>query len=429
MTPSAGRGCIYLLVFFAVVGIFLVAFPVGLSAFGIGMAVPVITVYGEPYFPGDKIFGVFEWTNTLTALVIVDAFVLTIFFIIGRSLQRGDKIPRGFRNAFEAMVGYLYNLAKATVGAAQAKKIFPVVATFFILVLVANWTKLIPGVESVGIVHCAEEGYSSYAFHADDTPVYRKAEGEASVDSAHPTDDSASHGEEQLVKVKEAGDRLPFITGPKVEKMLDSGEKGTEESYHACEYKYLGLEGEDGKYKKEYEHLVHEGREEEADRLAVTPFVRGAATDLNFTLALALTAMFFVQFFGVRALGFGYFAKFVNLPAVGNVTKRPMGVMDFVVGALEILSEFSKIISFAFRLFGVIFAGGILLIVISFLTSGAVPMLVYILEFFIGAIQAFVFFILPLVLIKLAMISHHHEDHEDHGHGEHKDHGHSGDHH
>ena len=141
--------------------------------------------------------------------------------------------------------------------------------------------------------------------------------------------------------------------------------------------------------------------------MVVAPFFRGASTDLNFTMAMAVFAMFWVQFFGIQKLGLGYFSKFINLPAIGNAGKNPMGIMDFVVGFLEIISEIAKIVSFTFRLFGAMFAGGILLVVATFLAAIMLPGAVIALELFVGMIQAYVFFILPLALIKLATQAHH----------------------
>ncbi len=81
-------------------------------------------------------------------------------------------------------------------------------------------------------------------------------------------------------------------------------------------------------------------------------------SDINTTLALALVTMVLVQVFGFRALGGKYVYKFINVPAL---QKGGMGIMFFVVGFLELISEISRILSFAFRLLGNIFAGGVLL--------------------------------------------------------------------
>jgi F-type H+-transporting ATPase subunit a len=135
----------------------------------------------------------------------------------------------------------------------------------------------------------------------------------------------------------------------------------------------------------------------------IVPFIRTPTTDINTTLALALIAMFMVQVFGVRALGGRYFFKFVNIPALRT---GPMGYMLFVVGFLELISEISRILSFTFRLLGNIFAGGVLLFVMTSLIPFFVPVPFYGLELFVGFIQALVFAMLTLVFVNMAMQSH-----------------------
>ena len=155
------------------------------------------------------------------------------------------------------------------------------------------------------------------------------------------------------------------------------------------------------------EHSDHGG-------FTLIPFVRTLSTDLNFTVGLALIAVFMTQVFGVRALGPGYFSKFLNFRALWNFFKNPMGIIDFGVGLLEIVSEISKILSFSFRLFGNIFAGMVLLFVIGTLVPVFAPSIFYLLEVFVGLIQAFVFGMLTMVFISQAMVGH--GDHE----GEHE---------
>jgi F-type H+-transporting ATPase subunit a len=140
----------------------------------------------------------------------------------------------------------------------------------------------------------------------------------------------------------------------------------------------------------------------------LVPFFRGASTDLNTTLAVAVVAMVAVQVWGFRALGFkGYGGKFI-------VTNQ--GPIGFVVGILEMFGEISRTISFTFRLFGNMFAGEILLIAMAFLLPliGIIPFLG--LELFVGAIQAFIFAMLTLVFGVMAAMSHH-DDSELHAEG------------
>jgi F0F1-type ATP synthase membrane subunit a len=147
----------------------------------------------------------------------------------------------------------------------------------------------------------------------------------------------------------------------------------------------------------------------------ITPFVRGPATDLSLTFALAIFAIIGVQIYGVLALGPAYFEKFINLSAIGNAGKRPLGIIDFVVGLIEIISEIGKIVSLAFRLFGNLFAGGVALMAVTFLLSWFVPGIILGLELIIGAVQALVFAVLTLVFSVQAMEAHHgdHDDHHD----------------
>jgi F-type H+-transporting ATPase subunit a len=147
---------------------------------------------------------------------------------------------------------------------------------------------------------------------------------------------------------------------------------------------------------------------------SLIPYVRVASTDLNFTVALALISVLMTQVMGVRALGATYFTKFIN---VGGVFTRPVfGVIDFGVGLLELVSEFSKLLSFSFRLFGNIFAGTVLLFVIGTLIPVFFQSLFLGLEFFVGLIQAVVFGMLTMVFMAQATQGHgeHHEEEEAH---------------
>ncbi|MFN3692617.1 MAG: F0F1 ATP synthase subunit A [Candidatus Paceibacteria bacterium] len=123
------------------------------------------------------------------------------------------------------------------------------------------------------------------------------------------------------------------------------------------------------------------------------PYLYPAATDLNITLAFALIAFFTIQFSGIAAIGaFKYAGKFINFSSP----------LAFAVGIIELISEIARLISFSFRLFGNIFAGKTLLVVIMFFVPYVVPVPIMAFEVFVGFIQAFVFAILTLFFIKIA---------------------------
>jgi len=136
-----------------------------------------------------------------------------------------------------------------------------------------------------------------------------------------------------------------------------------------------------------------------------TPLFRSQAADLNFTLALAIITIVMVQVWAFRALGFKGNMKRYFI----NPIKNPIGCF---AGLLELIGEFSRMLALAMRLFGNVFAGEVLLLVVTSLTSYASPILLplfYIFELFIGGIQAYVFFMLATVFIGLA-VSHSHEE-------------------
>ena len=127
------------------------------------------------------------------------------------------------------------------------------------------------------------------------------------------------------------------------------------------------------------------------------PLFRSPGSDLNFTVVLAIISVVSVNALGFIALGFKrYASKFFH-------PRNP--ILSFA-GALELVSEFVKIVSFSFRLFGNVFAGEVLLMIIGFLVPYLVPLPFLFLEVFVGFIQAFIFSMLTLVFIAMA-ISHH----------------------
>lgn len=128
------------------------------------------------------------------------------------------------------------------------------------------------------------------------------------------------------------------------------------------------------------------------------PFFRSTASDLNFTLALAIISVVLTNVFGIAAIGiFRHISKFISF-------KSPI---DFFVGILELISEIAKMISFSFRLFGNIFAGEVLLVIMAFLAPFIVPVPFLGLELFVGFVQALVFAMLTMVFISISVNQHH----------------------
>ncbi|MFA7302122.1 MAG: F0F1 ATP synthase subunit A [Candidatus Paceibacterota bacterium] len=130
-----------------------------------------------------------------------------------------------------------------------------------------------------------------------------------------------------------------------------------------------------------------------------THLFRAATTDLNFTIALAVLSVLAINVLGAAAIGIGpHLSKFFI-----NPLRDPIGAF---VGLLELVSEFVKIISFSFRLFGNVFAGEVLLTIVAFLVPYGVPLPFLFLEIFVGLIQAFIFSMLTLVFLGMSTVAH-----------------------
>lgn len=107
------------------------------------------------------VVGEIHVTNTLVALALTDFLLILLALAVRGSAKGGLKASRGFLGAIEALIETLYNLASSTAGR-LGQKVFPLMATIVLLVLIANWAELIPGVDSIGILHPAtaeQEGY------------------------------------------------------------------------------------------------------------------------------------------------------------------------------------------------------------------------------------------------------------------------------
>ncbi|MCH7604450.1 F0F1 ATP synthase subunit A [Patescibacteria group bacterium] len=233
-----------------------------------------------------QIFGM-PITNSLVLSLVTSFLLIGGGFLVIASLRL---VPAKIQNGGEIIIEGLLDFMTQVLGDKKlALKFFPLVATFFLFILVSNWVGVMPGIGSLGFTE-------------------------------------VQHGKEVFV-----------------------------------------------------------------------PFFRSAAADLNTTFALALIAMVAIHIYGIAKLGFfSHWGKFFVF------TKGPI---YFFVGLLELIGEFAKILSFSFRLFGNIFAGEVLLVIVAallpaFLAFGLLPFLF--LEFFVGFIQALVFAMLTLVFLKVA---------------------------
>lgn len=268
----------------------------------------------NPNVPPDLLFTIpginFPVTNTLLSTWIVILVLVVLVYFIRR---RQDLIPRGFQNFAEWAVEGLQNLVEGVSGKEKGRKFFPLVATLFLFIVLANLMDVFPGIDTIGT-------------------------------ATHPTSPRS----------------LGFI------------------------------------------HLLFGN-----DSNQLIPWFRPPTTDLNLTFAMALIVVVVCQVLGFMWLGpkvhlHKYF-KFKEL-----FTHGVSGPIEFFVGFVEIITELSRLLSFAFRLFGNIFAGSAVLAVFGFLTAGLANIIFIPLEIFVAFVQALVFALLTLVFLEMASTSHDH---------------------
>jgi F-type H+-transporting ATPase subunit a len=128
------------------------------------------------------------------------------------------------------------------------------------------------------------------------------------------------------------------------------------------------------------------------------PFLRSLNADLNTTIALAVIAFLTIEITGIRRFGIRYFSRFFNFHSF----------MGFFVGLIELISELIRLVSFSFRLFGNIFAGGILIGVLTFFVPYILPAPFMVFEMFVGLLQGVVFSLLTLFFVKMAITETEH---------------------
>jgi len=116
--------------------------------------------------------------------------------------------------------------------------------------------------------------------------------------------------------------------------------------------------------------------------LGIFKFLRSPSSDIHFTLALAIFSMVFIHYSAIKKLGgIHYLKKYIKLESP----------IMFFVGVLEAMGEITRTVSLGVRLFGNLFAGEILLMIISFMIPFIAPLPFLGLELFVGFIQALVF--------------------------------------
>jgi len=127
-----------------------------------------------------------------------------------------------------------------------------------------------------------------------------------------------------------------------------------------------------------------------ANLLSIVPFYLPPTGSLSTTAALALSVLIAVPFFGIQQTGIGSYLKTYLKPTVFMLP-------------LNIISEASRTLALAVRLFGNIMSGGVIISILLSITPFLFPVIMNVLGMLTGIIQAYIFTILATVYISAAI--------------------------
>jgi F-type H+-transporting ATPase subunit a len=235
--------------------------------------------------------GSFPITNTIINTLFVDGILVGTATFVGTHIK---KIPGKLQNLLELVISTFYDLTESVAGK-NAVKIFPWFMSFFLFILLANWSGLLPGANSIGL-----------------------------------------------------------------KEMIDG-------------------------------------------KTDIISFFRNTTSDLNTTLGLAIISLVMTHYLSIKTIGFKeYISRFLSFNPI-----------FLFVGILELISEFTKIVSLSFRLFGNIFAGEVVLKTVSGIFAFLFPLPFMFLEIIVGLVQALVFGMLTMVFMSVMMTPHHTDEHHE----------------
>ena len=146
----------------------------------------------------------------------------------------------------------------------------------------------------------------------------------------------------------------------------------------------------------------------EALHIGDAPLFRAFTADLNGTLAAGIFTMGFVYYSSIRESG--GFLKYLRHFFIGS----PFNPLYFIIGILEMITDMTRVLSLSLRLFLNVTIGEIVIAVFSYLGHIAAPLTAMpftLVELFVGALQAYIFTVLSLMYLAIAV--NHASDHSD----------------
>jgi F-type H+-transporting ATPase subunit a len=300
----------------------------------------------------EKVFNIgnIEVTNAVLSAVIIILLLSVSLLVVSFKVKAFNSSK--LQLFLEWVIDSVRDISNSIIGP-KGRALFPFLFTFFLFVVLSNWFGLLPFVGPVSVLHNEQQASS----------IKHQIEEESQT----------ANVESQEELIAQNSDIVEDTHGVEKEAQVD----------------FWSCVSERNCYLDSHFQVI---RAEKA-----FPLFRAPTSDVSATLALALISVIATNVLGFHFAGFGYIKKYINL-------SNPI---NFFIGLLELVSELGRIISFTFRLFGNVFAGEILLLVITSLSFGLATLPFMALELFVGFIQGFVFFMITTVFIGIALEHKH----------------------
>jgi F-type H+-transporting ATPase subunit a len=131
--------------------------------------------------------------------------------------------------------------------------------------------------------------------------------------------------------------------------------------------------------------------------VGLIPGLESPTANVVMPLGLALTTWVYYHYYGVRANGLQYYKQFIG----------PVWWLYWLILPIEVISHLARILSLTVRLYANMFAGDMLTLAFFSIVPIGIPLVFLGLHVFVAGIQAYVFMLLAMIYLSLAVAHDH----------------------
>ena len=131
--------------------------------------------------------------------------------------------------------------------------------------------------------------------------------------------------------------------------------------------------------------------------MGLIPGLESPTASVVVPLGLALITFVYYHYQGIRVNGFGYFKQFLG----------PIWWLYWLILPIEIISHLARVLSLTVRLYANMFAGDMLTLAFFSIVPIGIPLVFLGLHLFVAFIQAYVFILLAMIYLSLAVAHEH----------------------